>query len=280
MRILLWLTCLAAGLGARGAGGAETFADRLLERARQEVQAGVVYDAEYRHIPFPRGDVPPAIGACTDLVIRAFRCAGVDLQEEIYKERLAFPDLYPMNPNDEGNPNTDIDQRRCRHLAIWFGRHALTLTTSIAPEDLPQWKPGDVVFFNLSQTRKPMPDHVGLVSNRREPNGIPFVIDNFPPGAAERFSLRSFPTIHSHFRWPEDAPREPVEPRFAAPTPPEYSTHVPKPTAAPTPLPGPSAPAKAKAPAASRPASQPAKNGETPVLHARVQKRRASSSSD
>ncbi|MCX7013600.1 MAG: DUF1287 domain-containing protein [Candidatus Sumerlaeota bacterium] len=272
MRILLWLACLGAALGAAAAGGAETFADRLLERARQEAQAGVVYDAEYRHIPFPRGDVPPGIGACTDLVVRAFRYAGVDLQEEIYKERAAFPDLYPMNPNDEGNPNTNIDQRRCRHLAIWFGRHALTLTTSIGPEDLAQWRPGDIVFFNLSQYRKPMPDHVGLVSDRRDADGVPFVIDNFPPGAAERFSLRSFPTIHSHFRWPRDTPGPPIEPRYAEATTPTYSLRFPKPTPAPTPLPGP--PVPAKAPAASRPASRPAKTAGAPAARATVQERR------
>jgi len=260
------LVLLAFVPSGRSFGATETFAQRLVEGARREAAARVLYDPSDFHMPYPRGDVPADIGACTDLVVRAFRWAGIDLQEEIHKDRLASPSLYPSNDQGESNPDPSLDHRRCRHLAVWFRRHALELTTSAAPEDLDQWQPGDVVFFNLSDKPKERPDHVAIVSDRRLPGGMPFVIDNFPPGAAERFALVSFPVIHSHFRWPAQEPGQPIEPRYVAATPHPWRARVPASLqASPTPVP-------LERPSAARPSPS---SRPIPLIRAQpIQKRR------
>lgn len=178
----------------------EEFSQRVLEAARREVANGVRYDAGYYEMPYPGGDVPADVGACTDLVVRAYRAAGIDLQKEVHEDRKADLAAYPKNPSDEKQLNPSLDHRRCRHLEVWFRRHAQAVTTSTDTKSLAEWRPGDVAFFTFTPGKK-TPDHVAVVSDKRLPNGIPFVVDQFPPKAGERFHLYNF-YIHSHYRWP------------------------------------------------------------------------------
>ena len=64
----------------------------------------VVYSDKYRQIAFPMGDVPPLYGVCTDVVVRAYRALGIDLQVLVHKARL-------------GTGDTSIDHRRTNTLA-------------------------------------------------------------------------------------------------------------------------------------------------------------------
>jgi uncharacterized protein YijF (DUF1287 family) len=197
-----------------GARQAPRFAQRVLEGARDEVRRAVRYDAGYVRLPYPAGDVPADRGACTDLVVRAYRRAGVDLQKEIHEDRKANPRLYPPNPPGERSPNSDIDQRRCRNLVVWFRRHATELTASLAPGDLDQWRPGDVAFFHLARKIEGRPGHVGIVSDRKDRDGMPLVLDNLGPVAAERYRLDAFASVDSHFRYPLERAGEPIAPRY------------------------------------------------------------------
>ncbi|OPZ11012.1 MAG: hypothetical protein BWZ10_02259 [candidate division BRC1 bacterium ADurb.BinA364] len=213
-KALIAIAAIAAALAAP-ARGAETFADRVIAAALNEVRVGVVYDASYVALPYPAGDVPASFGACTDLLTRAYRNAGIDLQAEIYLDRKANFSQYPPTPKGEKpGPNPDIDHRRCRNLIVWFEKKALKLTTSLKPEDLGEWQAGDVVFLHLNKTET-SPGHVAIVHGSLGPDGTPRIIDNFPPGAAVRFTVGMFPRIHSHYRWPSSEPAgEPIAPRY------------------------------------------------------------------
>src|SRR5579872_5963582 len=50
-----------------------TAADRIVNGAKSEARRAVVYNASYRILAYPGGDVPSGQGACTDVVIRALR---------------------------------------------------------------------------------------------------------------------------------------------------------------------------------------------------------------
>ena len=73
-----------------------TTSDLILLGARQEVKNGTRYDASYEVISFPGGDISPDRGACTDVVIRAFRHAGIDLQQLIHEDMKEHFHLYPQ----------------------------------------------------------------------------------------------------------------------------------------------------------------------------------------
>jgi uncharacterized protein YijF (DUF1287 family) len=150
--------------------------DRLdvLLGARKLVENHATYTEGYYKIGYPGGDVPRAIGVCTDTIVRAFRNAGLDLQklvaEDVRRTRAAYPLVK--------RPDTNIDHRRVRNLALWFGRHVRRV-----PAQAPL-RPGDVVFFDTFPSRSG-PDHVGIVSDRVGPSGQLLVINNWTVGTVE-----------------------------------------------------------------------------------------------
>jgi len=61
----------------------------LVDAARARALVGEVYDGAYRTIPYPNGDVPADRGVCTDLVVRAYRARGIDLQQRVHEDMRA-----------------------------------------------------------------------------------------------------------------------------------------------------------------------------------------------
>lgn len=162
----------------------------ILERARQEVERGVRYDAHYRKIRYPGGDVPLDVGACSDLVVRALRAADIDLQVEISFDAIRSPESYPFGSVSDVN----IDHRRVPTLFAYFEHHADVL--AINPYDAADFLPGDLVFYG--EPRLP-PRHVAMVSDRIGPRGLPLVLQNGGPKAMESDALDQR-TMIGHFR--------------------------------------------------------------------------------
>lgn len=164
--------------------------------AGARAQIGDVYDSRYQDISYPGGDVKKGRGACTDVVVRALRRAGLDLQETMHRDMSAHFSIYPHSWGLTA-PNADIDHRRVPNQIAFLGRHARSLTTSVSGRALAQWQPGDIVYWNtagaLRQTL-----HTGIVSNRRSARGVPFVIHN-GWRCVEEDALRRWPVI-AHFR--------------------------------------------------------------------------------
>jgi uncharacterized protein len=173
-------------------------AQKILATAKLEAALGARYIEEYQELSFPGGDVPADTGVCTDLVVRSFRGAGMDLQrlvhEDLRKNRSAYPTIW-----DRTAPDKNIDHRRCPNLATWLKRNASTATKLLDKKALDNdWLPGDVVFFVRSGSTHPW--HTAIVSDKRAADGMPMLIDSFPPRTSETHRLDEYGPIHSHFR--------------------------------------------------------------------------------
>ncbi len=79
----------------------------LAAAARAQTGDLVVYTDEYRQIGFPMGDVPAFYGVCTDVVVRAYRALGIDLQVLVHRAGI-------------GTGDTSIDHRRTTTLRRFF----------------------------------------------------------------------------------------------------------------------------------------------------------------
>lgn len=175
------------------------FARLVLEGARREAEKGTRYIEQYHTLNFPGGDVPPNTGVCTDLVIRAFRNAGVDLQKRVHEDRKANPSAYPTHIWEYKAADTNIDHRRCQNLTVWFKRHSQSLTIKTDKDSLDEWQAGDVVFYVRPMASHPW--HVAIVSDKRDHDGMPLIIDAYPPRTAEVYRLDQWAPIHSHYRY-------------------------------------------------------------------------------
>ena len=119
----------------------------------------VIYDPSYFSIDYPNGDVPEGKGVCTDVIIRAYRKLGIDLQKLVHEDMKANFQVYPKN---WGLKSTDknIDHRRVPNLMKFFERHGTSLSKSENPED---YLPGDVVTWDLGRGIT----HIGLVIDQK-----------------------------------------------------------------------------------------------------------------
>lgn len=172
-----------------------TTPDLILLGARQEVKNHTRYDASYQVIDYPGGDVPPDRGACTDVVIRAFRNANIDLQQLIHEDMLANFSAYPNNWGLQA-PDPNIDHRRIPNQMTFFERHGLKLTTKVDKDNLEEWKWGDVVYWRFPDGN----EHCGIISDRTGPDNIPLVIHNASITREEDCLLRW--EIIGHYRYP------------------------------------------------------------------------------
>jgi uncharacterized protein len=203
MRRTVGLVLVALALAPAGCrqGGKPIYPTKksnvIVAGARDQLSWGTRYDARYTKIGYPGGDVPRNRGVCTDVVIRALRGAGYDLQVLVHKDMLQQNSGYPKYGNASG-PDTNIDHRRCPNLRRYFERHGAVLTTDTGPANLGHWKPGDIVFWKMFNGL----DHVGVVSDVKAADGIPFVIHNAGE-PAEEDCLRRW-RIVGHFRFPEE----------------------------------------------------------------------------
>lgn len=167
---------------------------KVLENAFEQTRVTVNYSQDYFAIPYPNGDVPANTGACTDVVIRAFRNAGVDLQKEVHEDMLANFRLYPEKWG-LSKTDTNIDHRRVPNLQTFFKRRGVSLPVSTHSED---YRPGDIVSWDLDG--KGM-THIGVVSNRKSPSsGRYLIIHNI--GSGTRLEDRLFDwKITGHYRY-------------------------------------------------------------------------------
>jgi len=109
-------------------------AEKIVNGAKQEVNKGVRYNASYLQIPYPNGDVPSDRGACTDVIVRALRNAGYDLQKLIHKDMSRNFKLYPQTYG-LSKPDSNIDHRRVPNQMTYLRRHGLELPKSVNGSD-------------------------------------------------------------------------------------------------------------------------------------------------
>lgn len=167
--------------------------EQLVTAARQQVGVTLGYDPAYRRLSYPNGDVPLAGGVCTDVLIRALRQQGLDLQQAVHQDMRGHFQLYPNNWG-LNRPDANIDHRRVPNLMTWFQRQGWALPLN---QDAARYRAGDIVTWDLGGGLS----HIGIISDRQAASGVPLVLHNIGRGTQEEDILLRF-RITGHYRIP------------------------------------------------------------------------------
>ena len=187
------VVALCAALAATAATAASAQSPGLVDAARRQTLARVTYDGSYARIGYPMGDVPADRGVCTDVVIRAYRAIGIDLQVLVHEDMRANFSLYPPLWG-LSKPDTNIDHRRVPNLQKFLERADAKVVSAGA---VAGYLPGDLVTWMLPGN---LP-HIGIVSDRRAAGtGRPLVIHNIGAGPKEEDMLLAYP-VTGHYRF-------------------------------------------------------------------------------
>lgn len=184
--VLVWL-CLALPVWAQSIQP-----EQLISAARNQVGVTLGYDPVYRQLDYPGGDVPLATGVCTDVLIRALRAQGLDLQQAVHEDMRAHFPAYPQNWGLK-RPDRNIDHRRVPNLMTWFKRQGLAQPISQQAAD---YRPGDIVTWDLGNGLT----HIGIVSDRSTAQGVPLILHNIGRGTQEEDILFAF-KVTGHYRF-------------------------------------------------------------------------------
>jgi uncharacterized protein YijF (DUF1287 family) len=186
------LVALAATVFVQESVRSEGWADQLVAAAIAQTRSRVTYDGSYRRIPYPGGDVPGTIGVCTDVVIRAYRRVGVDLQVKVHEDMTrafrSYPQLWGMS-----GPDPNIDHRRVPNLQTFLRRAGAEVPVSRDPS---AYRAGDLVTWMLPRN---LP-HIGIVTGDRSVTGTPLVVHNIGRGPEVENMLFRYP-ITGHYRY-------------------------------------------------------------------------------
>ncbi len=172
---------------------ADSLSDQLVNAAFERTKHSVTYDGRYVSIDYPGGDVPASIGVCTDLVIRAYRQLGIDLQQLVHQDMTQAFSEYPDNWGLT-RPDTNIDHRRVPNLQTFFNRQNASLPISDKGND---YQPGDLVTWRLPGN---LP-HIGIIVDQRSADDErPLVVHNIGRGPELEDILFDYP-VTGHYRF-------------------------------------------------------------------------------
>jgi len=165
----------------------------LIDGAVEQSKTTTGYDPAYVAIAYPNGDVPSDTGVCSDVVVRAFRKAGIDLQKEVHEDMTRAWAEYPKKWGAKGT-DTNIDHRRVLNLMTYFDREGKSVPIS---NDRGDYQPGDVVAWELSDGV----EHIGIMTNLwSEPDKHCLVVHNIGAGARVEDVLLNWKII-GHYRY-------------------------------------------------------------------------------
>ncbi len=191
---LTFFTCRQKEIDATVPLQTTSFEDKLSAAAISIIDPNIVYTPDYVSIKYPNGDVPAKTGVCTDVVIRAYRKLGIDLQKEVHEDMVKNFSLYP-NIKKWGLHKTDtnIDHRRVPNLEVFFGRKGKKLTVTEASGD---YKTGEIVTWMINGK---LP-HIGIITNKKSADGNPMIVHNVGGGQVLEDCLFRYP-ITGHFKY-------------------------------------------------------------------------------
>ncbi|MBN4082030.1 DUF1287 domain-containing protein [Beggiatoa alba] len=182
-------------LVSQSASSGSLFESDLVAAAYERTKYDVRYDGAYFSISYPNGDVPSNIGVCTDVVVRAYRTLGDDLQRLVHEDISSNFDAYPSNKIwGLTRPDKNIDHRRVPNLQTFFSRHGRTLEITQNPED---YYPADLVTWILPGN---LP-HIGIVTEKVDTEtGRPLIVHNIGNGPQLEDMLLKY-KITGHYRY-------------------------------------------------------------------------------
>jgi len=134
--------------------------EELINSARAQIGRTVTYDGAYQQLDYPGGDIPIERGVCSDVIVRAYREIGFDLQELVHRDMQSNFEEYPSRVHwGLTKPDPNIDHRRVLNLKIFFQRHGQAFSES----DNQSKQPGDLLTWTLDSG---LP-HIGVISDRK-----------------------------------------------------------------------------------------------------------------
>ena len=154
----------------------------ILNNVREYIATNPKYKSKYYATGYPDDEY----GVCTDVVAFGLKGAGYDLMELVNEDIKNNRNNYNIDAIDK-----NIDFRRVQNLKVYFENNAISLTTDIY--DIESWQGGDIVIFQ---------NHIGIVSNNRNKNGVAFIIHHANPFQKyyEEDILKSRDDIIGHYR--------------------------------------------------------------------------------
>ena len=171
----------------------QSFSEKLSVAAISLIEQEVTYDPTYFSIDYPNGDIPKDKGVCTDVIIRAYRKLGIDLQKEVHEDMKAhfsaYPNLWGLSSTDK-----NIDHRRVPNLMKFFSRNGQELIITRNAKD---YQPGDIVSWNLNSGLM----HIGIVVNKKSSDEERYlIVHNIGAGQVMEDVLFSYKII-GHYRY-------------------------------------------------------------------------------
>ncbi len=172
---------------------AKKFTEKLIQAAIERTHHFVIYNGAYTKIKYPNGDVADNIGVCTDVIVRSYRKAGIDLQknvhEDMQKNFALYPSFWGLKKAD-----SNIDHRRVPNLQTFFTRFGKSFLPSQKSED---YLPGDIVTWMVAGSRP----HIGIVVDKKSTDGQrPLIVHNIGWGPKMDDMLFDYP-ITGHYRY-------------------------------------------------------------------------------
>jgi uncharacterized protein YijF (DUF1287 family) len=187
LNILVFIAAISNAVGQ------SSFYDRLADSTLTLTKQIVRYDPTYFQIDYPNGDVPQDKGVCTDVVIRAYRKFGIDLQKEVHEDMKSYFSKYPKNWG-LSKPDKNVDHRRVPNLMTFFFRHGATKPITTNSKD---YLPGDIVCWNLGGSVT----HIGIVVKKKSADGQRhLIVHNIGAGQVLEDCLLNFKII-GHYRY-------------------------------------------------------------------------------
>lgn len=169
------------------------FAQKLSDAALSLTKDRVTYDPAYYSIKYPNGDVAADKGVCTDVVIRAYRKLGIDLQKEVHEDMKKNFSKYPKKFGLK-KPDTNIDHRRVPNLMVFFAKFGQSKSIDTNPA---LYAPGDIVTWLLPGNLT----HIGIVVNKKSADGKRYlIVHNIGGGQVIEDCLFRF-TITGHYQY-------------------------------------------------------------------------------
>ena len=166
----------------------------IIAGARLAVQKRPIYHSSYHQ----GGDPPETQGVCTDIIRQAYLYAGYDLRKLLDADIRKDPGAYPRAKPRDAN----IDYRRVPNLLVYLRRYGTSLPTTVSEDPMinaRSFQPGDLVTFTN-------PDHIAVLSDKRNAQGLPYLLHNDGPTASEADAFMGWYSrgITGHFRFPPD----------------------------------------------------------------------------
>ena len=133
----------------------------ILDNVKEYIKTKPKYQSKYYNTGYPDDEY----GVCTDVVANGLKGAGYDLMELVNEDIINNKEQYNIKTIDK-----NIDFRRVRNLNIYFKNNSISLTTDLSK--IEEWQGGDIIVFK---------DHIGIISDKRNKNGVPFLIHHANP---------------------------------------------------------------------------------------------------